>query len=56
MSLDTSLTHDGSLTTAFANYYNPVNTTLAGPGNTGQFLAGFRPITSRKSRLLKAVR
>jgi hypothetical protein len=38
MSLDTSLTHDGTLTTAFANYYNPL-TPLAGPGGSGQFLA-----------------
>jgi hypothetical protein len=39
MSIDGSLIHDGGLTTSFANYYNPVNTTLAGPGNTGQYLA-----------------
>ncbi len=38
MPLDVSLTHDGTLTTAFANYYNPL-AGFAGPGGSGQFLA-----------------
>src|SRR5258708_19877795 len=38
MAVDTPLIRDGSLHTAFANYFNPA-VALAGPGGTGQFLA-----------------
>lgn len=40
MSIDGNLTHDGTQTTAFANYNNPV-TPLSGPGGSGQYLAMF---------------
>lgn len=48
MAVDTPLIHDGSLMTAFANYYNPV-VPLLGAGGSGQFLA----MTLQASKVLQ---
>ena len=48
MAVENVLIHDGSLHTAFANFYNPA-VALAGPGGSGQFLA----VNFQASRVLQ---
>lgn len=48
MAVDNVLIRDGTMHTAFANFYNPA-VALAGPGGSGQFLA----VTFQASRVLQ---
>lgn len=55
MATESPLLHDGSQTTAIANYYNP-GSALAGPGGSGQYLAVLlSQVTDRKVILASAL-